>query len=430
MNNDMSAQQLHDKATRGGILTEAEQAVLEAWYERQDAEEMAQLAISFSALPKLQYLRAAVSVAQKQLILRILCLLALASSAAFADAPHYSVIDLGISGKSSQAEAINNRGQVVGWQDKGSFLWESGKQKLISTQLYQGAHAINEEGAVVGIPSEIHVVFSGSLLSGASAFVWDRGYLGFLSGFSNAYSINDQGRIAGQSGEQAAFWDRRRVSGPLNDAPDFIWQSLPPHKLKPLPGYPYSTFYGLNDDNEAVGVLLRDLTNVPEHGQAFRYQAGEAFLLPTLGSGDSVAFAVSKTGTIAGASRQVGGQWQALLWQPDGGFRLLAALPGSAETAAHSINAGGEAVGWAFPKADAQGASLGLSLGPIFGSRACLWRNGSVLDPNTVVDLNAVIPADSGWVLQQARAINDKGWIVGGGTHHGEYHAFLLIPAP
>lgn len=367
-----------------------------------------------------------------QLFVTSLCLFALTLGTALADTPRYSVIDLGVSGKGSQAEAINNRGQVVGWQDKGSFLWESGKQKLISTQLYQGAHAINEGGAVVGIPGEIHVFPAGrfSILSGASAFVWDRGYLGFLSGFSDAYSINNQGRIAGQSGNQAAFWDRRRVSGPLNDAPDFIWQSLPPHKLKPLPGYPYSAFYGLNDDNEAVGVLLRDLNDVPEHGQAFRYQGGKASLLPTPGPGASVAFAVNKAGTITGAFRQAGGQWQAILWHPDGKSQALAALPRSVATAAHSINANGDAVGWASPKANRGGKFAGLDLKPSSRSRACLWRNRPALDPSMVVDLNTTIPAGSDWVLQQARAINDNGWIVGGGIHHGEYHAFLLIPTP
>ena len=67
MNNDMPAQQLHDKMTRGGTLTEVEQAALEAWYERVDKEEAAQLA-AFSLLPlTLENLRLEVSAAVKQL---------------------------------------------------------------------------------------------------------------------------------------------------------------------------------------------------------------------------------------------------------------------------------------------------------------------------------------------------------------------------
>ncbi len=39
-----TGQQLHDRATRGEALTQAEQASLAAWYEHQDAEEGAMLA--------------------------------------------------------------------------------------------------------------------------------------------------------------------------------------------------------------------------------------------------------------------------------------------------------------------------------------------------------------------------------------------------
>lgn len=41
---DAPARRLHDRATRGDVLTEAEQAHLEAWYEQQDREEETLLA--------------------------------------------------------------------------------------------------------------------------------------------------------------------------------------------------------------------------------------------------------------------------------------------------------------------------------------------------------------------------------------------------
>jgi probable HAF family extracellular repeat protein len=43
-------------------------------------------------------------------------------------------------------------------------------------------------------------------------------------------------------------------------------------------------------------------------------------------------------------------------------------------------------------------------------------------------DLNALIPANSGWELQGAVAINIAGQIVGVGTVNGQQHAFLLTP--
>jgi hypothetical protein len=39
---------------------------------------------------------------------------------------------------------------------------------------------------------------------------------------------------------------------------------------------------------------------------------------------------------------------------------------------------------------------------------------------------NAVIPADSGWEMNIAQAINNRGEIGGSGTIRGASHAFLL----
>jgi probable HAF family extracellular repeat protein len=43
-------------------------------------------------------------------------------------------------------------------------------------------------------------------------------------------------------------------------------------------------------------------------------------------------------------------------------------------------------------------------------------------------DLNALIPANSGWEPLNAVAINLAGQIVGVGTVNGQQHAFLLTP--
>ena len=42
-------------------------------------------------------------------------------------------------------------------------------------------------------------------------------------------------------------------------------------------------------------------------------------------------------------------------------------------------------------------------------------------------DLNNLIPTNSGWVLQQAAAINDVGQIIGIGITNGQSHGFLLV---
>jgi hypothetical protein len=43
-------------------------------------------------------------------------------------------------------------------------------------------------------------------------------------------------------------------------------------------------------------------------------------------------------------------------------------------------------------------------------------------------DLDSLLPADSGWKLRSATAINDRGEIVGSGKWHGAKRGFLLLP--
>ena len=84
-------------------------------------------------------------------------------------------------------------------------------------------------------------------------------------------------------------------------------------------------------------------------------------------------------------------------------------LAGFPNNMAMEVNDKGEAVGGA-------GSNTGM--------RAVLWRNGRVLD------LNTLIPANSGWDLQFASAINDRGQIAGWAMRNGTLHAYRLTPNP
>jgi probable HAF family extracellular repeat protein len=57
------------------------------------------------------------------------------------------------------------------------------------------------------------------------------------------------------------------------------------------------------------------------------------------------------------------------------------------------------------------------------GNYAFLYLNGAI------VDLNTLIPSNSGWTLTSAAAINDAGQIAGTGQIGGATHAFRLDPA-
>ncbi len=75
----------------------------------------------------------------------------------------------------------------------------------------------------------------------------------------------------------------------------------------------------------------------------------------------------------------------------------------------------------AFPKAiNNTGQIVGLassSTGLALESRAFLYSGGQMLD------LNMLVPANSGWVLLSASSINDAGQIVGTGLYEGQNRA-------
>jgi probable HAF family extracellular repeat protein len=117
--------------------------------------------------------------------------------------------DIGtLGGDNSGSVAINDRGQVIGWSDKGystghTFLWENGTMRdlgvlALGESAYRGAKpaALNDEGQVVGQSSGARTE--------EHAFVWENGNLtdlGTLPGgsLSAATAINNDGQIAGWS---------------------------------------------------------------------------------------------------------------------------------------------------------------------------------------------------------------------------------------
>jgi probable HAF family extracellular repeat protein len=83
---------------------------------------------------------------------------------------------------------------------------------------------------------------------------------------------------------------------------------------------------------------------------------------------------------------------------------------GGKESFANAVNNAGQVVGLS----DVAGVKE---------PHAFLWSGGAMRD------LNSLIPANSGWVLEDATGVNDAGQICGEGTHKGKTRAFLLTPA-
>jgi probable HAF family extracellular repeat protein len=243
--------------------------------------------------------------------------------------PHGRMTDLGtLSGKpsaESEANAINNLGQIVGRSETAhgvyhAFLWEKGRMTDLGTlsgkpSAYSGAFAINNLGQIVGFSESKFLTPTGPVYHG---FLWQHGRmtdLGTLSGKpsanSRAFAINDRGQVlvnvsvarftqrqflwqngrmtalAAPAGERPGYWSainrRGQVIGfcvAANDASrPCLWQNGTPIDLGTLRG-DRGRAIGINSRGQIVGrVNVR-----PWSGEsvAFVWQNGVMTQLPSL----------------------------------------------------------------------------------------------------------------------------------------------------
>jgi probable HAF family extracellular repeat protein len=150
---------------------------------------------------------------------------------------------------------------------------------------------------------------------------------------------------------------------------------------------------------------------------AFLWKAGTLTMLPALPgapAGDAGATAINVSARIVGWSGTAGtsGAQHAALWS-GGVVTDLGTIDGIAYNQADAINRAGQVVGTADPRC-----------------QPCVNPVAWLRQPRgTLTDLDTVIPAGSGWTLELANGINDRGQIVGAGLHNGALHAYLLTPS-
>lgn len=315
--------------------------------------------------------------------------------------PAWTITEIGtLGGTGSIANGINNSGQVVGRANTTgnaaahAFLWSNGlMQDLGTLGGYSEATSINNEGKVVGTSSYADQ-------SATHAFLWNNGViqdLGTLPGMKNSYAtaINNLAQVVGFSDPG---------DGLLTHA--FLWDNGSMQDLGNLGENPSKAF-GINDSVKIVGNSF--VTINPTVNHAFLWSNGSMQDLSTLGGLESNATCINNVGQIAGFSNPVSNTYHAFLWS-NGSMQDLGALPSSnsSYSLALGINNLAQVVGYSDPSG--KGSYL-----------ATLWRSGAVIDLNSFV-------LGTGWLLQKATGINDKGQIVGYGTINDQGRAYILTP--
>lgn len=246
--------------------------------------------------------------------------------------------------RSSQANGINNSGQIVGWviNTTGSyraFLWKEGGGMTdigaLPGDRESVALAINDSGVVVGFSSSAQ---------GRRPFRWttDRGMEAIVSlpAFSagTASAISDAGVIVGHSGNDAEDYFNKRAT--LWKTDGSATELGPCVKSYDGDSDCLTLAYGINHLGDVVGRM---------QGSAVRWvRGGNVSLLSTLpGVKFGEARAINNAGTVVGyVNYDDPLAPRAFAWTEAGGMRDLGALPGRRASIAYGINSSGQIVGY------------------------------------------------------------------------------------
>ena len=305
------------------------------------------------------------------------------------------------------ASAINEAGAVVGAGQSPpvpcgdlicyythGLLADQGTLLDLGTIYGTGASWAND------IDAHGRIVGSSHTLAGSSrAFLWEAGVmlqLADIGGAAYAFSMNDAGVIVGLG------------YNPSGESRPLAWRSGSVLDLGTLPGGAEGAATDVNEAGLVVGIS-EDATEVNQpvywlHGQVRQLEALDA----SRPWGEVLA--VNDVGTAVGASAYP---------TPSGSAAPVAAMWRHGEV----IRLGHFEIPWSLAyDVNNDDVAVGVSgVTPLVA--AFVWIDG------TLFDLNDLIHPRSGWKLDEARGINDRGQIVGQGRCPcGGSRGFVLTP--
>jgi probable HAF family extracellular repeat protein len=319
----------------------------------------------------------------------------------------------------SWATGINNEGVVAGYvvDTSGShlYLWNNVQPQNFGPVSLQGVSfpSINDLNEVSGYWTQ-ETNSNGFFVTSTAGYVFANNSTILLQNNGNAtfwpMAINNFGIVAGMlpnNGDAATY---NTADGTLTDYGQFNAES--------------AHFTAINNTGLIAGTLNYA---VQPNEAAFVLYNGQLQALVGLAGPNTYPAAINDPGIIVGTATDPLGRQKAVTWTETGPSIILNSqhqlqaaltpilpstlplLPEATGSGANAINAAGDIVGW-------------MLIGSDPGDVAVLWADGQV------IDLNTLLPADSGWTLNDATGINDLGQIVGDGTYDGQEEAFLLTP--
>ena len=346
---------------------------------------------------------------------------------------YYKVEDLGtLGGSHSWPSAINDSGEVVGSsylagdQNHHAFLYKDGKMTDLGTLggTSSVAKGINKSGQVVG--------YSDTESGEWHSFLYDESAnpkmqdlndlipadLGWT--INGATAINSDGKIAAYGDKYPPYgylygWLSAFVLTPATTATPATYEVQDLGTLLEAdPLYNANSYAtGINDSGQVVGTARYACSQQSltcENERAFLYDEGATQKMQDLGF--LRAAGINDSGQVVGSYFQwVSSTYSythALLYD-DGTMQNLGSLGGN-HSEAIGINDPGKVVG---------------SSDTSDGERHAFLKERA----QPMIDLNTLIPADSGWTISSASAINNDGQIAATGYKDGVgQHALLLTP--
>jgi probable HAF family extracellular repeat protein len=218
---------------------------------------------------------------------------------------------------------------------------------------------------------------------------WSSGQATNLGIVGYGVAINDAGQVGG--GYQTS-------TGLLHA---FVWSNGNLVDLGTLGGT-WSSVNGLNSLGQSAGT-----SSTPTGAFDAFFSTGSGMVgLGTLGGTSSYGMAINSAGQIAGSAQTSQGFMKAFVWN---GSKLtdLGTLGGS-QSYGYGVNSAGTIVGSSWMTGN-------------------LAMHGFLDAGGVMLDLNQLLPVNSGWTIDAAYGINDAGDIVGTGTLNGQSYALELV---